>query len=62
MGEETGTFVEMATYEAQSFAKNIKIHAMDSHEAIKNHFDLIEDEKAQEEIDLKTQEMGEILF
>jgi len=53
MREATGEFAEEAVYEAQVFAKAIKVHAMDSHEALKNHFDLVEDDKAQEEIDIK---------
>jgi hypothetical protein len=55
--------------EAQSFARAIKVHGLDSHEALTNHFALIEqekgadqDKKLEEEAELKKAEMGEVMF
>ena len=63
MAEETSTFAEQAVTEAQIFARAIKVHGMDSHEALKNHFELITDDKqAEEETELKMVEIGETLF
>lgn len=55
--------------EAQLFSRAIKIHGLDSHEALTNHFALIEqekgadqDKKLEEEAELKKAEMGEVMF
>lgn len=63
------TYAEDATLEAQQFARSIKIHGLDSHEALTNHFALIEqekgvdqDKKLEEEAELKKAEMGEVMF
>ena len=51
------------------FARAIKVHGLDSHEALTNHFALIEqekgvdqDKKLEEESELKKAEMGEVMF
>jgi hypothetical protein len=45
MIEVTNEFSEQAVSEAQVFARAIKFHGMESHEALKNHFELITDDK-----------------
>ena len=63
MVDESSSFAEDATFEAQVFARAIKVHGMDSHEALKNHFELITDDKqAEEETEVKMAEIGETLF
>jgi len=45
MVEVTGAFAEEAVSEAQTFARNVKQHGIDSSESLKNHFDLLPEER-----------------
>jgi len=53
MKEKTGEFAEATLEEAVLFAKNVKIHGIELHEQLKNHFDLLTDDKQEEEMEAK---------
>jgi len=62
MKEKTLTFFEETTFEAMDFAGKIKASGIELSESLKNHFELLDDEKAEEETEAKKADLGEDLF
>ena len=62
MKEKTGTFFEETGLEANDFSSKIKASGMELSESLKNHFKLLDDEKAEEETEAKKADLGEELF
>ena len=62
MKEKTGTFFEETGLEANDFSSKIKTSGMELSESLKNHFELLDDEKAEEETEAKKADLGEELF
>ena len=62
MKEKTGTFFEETGLEANDFSSKIKTFGMELSESLKNHFELLDDEKAEEETEAKKADLGEELF
>merc|ERR1712166_1221525 len=62
MKEKTNAFIEETLEEATDFALKIKNHGLDLHDQLKNQFELLPDDKQEEESETKTAEYGEKLF
>lgn len=62
MREKTSEFAEATLEEAVDFAKKIKTHGIELHEQLKNHFDLLTDDKQEEEMEAKEADLGKVLL